>query len=112
MYFYLLFLLRSVYNNYQIVCLVLNVVYIFSISKKGLIWYIRKIRPEEIVGRVLSLIIWFTSLSFLAMHYMTLFIFPWKFALYYYCSLFLHNDCEVMLSCFYQEAPSLGTEYM
>lgn len=83
------FIPESAYDNYQIVYFVLNVVYIFSVSKKGPILYMRKTRPEEIVSRVFSLIIWFAPLSFLAMHYMSPFVFPWKFALCYYCSLFV-----------------------
>lgn len=83
------FIPRSAYENYQIVYFVLNVVYAFCVSKKGPILYMRKIRPEEIVGRVFSLILWFAPLSFLAMHYMSPYVFPWKFALCFYSCLFV-----------------------
>jgi len=83
------FIPERAYENYQIVYFVLNVVYIFCVSQKGPILYMRKIRPEEIVGRVFSLILWFAPLSFLVMHYMSPYVFPWIFALCFYSCLFV-----------------------
>lgn len=81
------FVPESVHEDYQIIYFVLNVVYLFCVSKKGPILYMRNVRPEEIVGRVFTLILWFAPLSFLTMHYMSPSIFPWKFALWFYFSL-------------------------
>jgi len=76
-------------ENYPIFYFVLNAVYLVCVYFKGPILYMRKVRPEQIIGRVFSLIVWYAPLSFLSMNYINPDILPWKNALLFYGSLFV-----------------------
>lgn len=79
----------SAFDEYQVIYFVLNIVYLFCVSKKSPILYMRHVRSEQIVGRVFSMILWFAPLSFLSMHYVNPEIFPCTFALSFYGCLFV-----------------------
>ncbi len=76
-------------ENYQILYFVLNAVYLLCVYFKSPILYMRKVRPEQIVGDLFSMILWYAPLSFLAMNYINPDVFLWQFALLFYGCLFV-----------------------
>lgn len=83
------FVPASVHENYELFYFVLNVIYLVCVSIKGPILQMRKVRPEQIVGRVFTLIICYAPLSFLSIHYLNPNLFSWKFVLVFYACLFV-----------------------
>lgn len=78
----------AVLDNYELFYFVLNMVYLLCVSIKGPLLQMRKIRSEQIVGRVFTTILWFSVLSFLSVNYVNPAMFRWQPAFVFYVSLF------------------------
>lgn len=77
------------YDEYHLLYFVFNVIYLFCVSWKKPVLYMRKVRPEQIVARVFITVFWFSIFSFLSVNYLVEHIFPWKWALCFYPLLWL-----------------------
>ena len=82
------FMPSAVQDNYELFYFVLNMVYLLCVSIKGPLLQMRKIRSEQIVGRVFTTILWFSVLSFLSVNYVNPAMFRWQPAFVFYVSLF------------------------
>ena len=77
------------WDNCSLVYFVFNIVYLFSVSVKGPILQMRKVRPEQIVGRVFTTVLFFSLLSFLGLNYVAPFRYPLSFSLAFFVVLFV-----------------------
>lgn len=71
----------SAYINSQVLYFTLSMTYCVCVFLKPPILYWRRVRSEQIVGRVFVTVVWFSVLSFLAMSYMGANLYPWHWAL-------------------------------
>ncbi len=63
---------------------VFNVIYLFCVFWKKPVLYMRKVRPEQIVGRVFITIFWFFIFSFLIVNNLVKHSFSWQWAVCFY----------------------------
>ena len=77
------------HEQYHVLYFVFNAVYLFCVSWKPPILYMRKVRPEQIVGRAFITVFWFSIFSFLSINYLIEHSFPWYWAICFYPPLWL-----------------------
>lgn len=77
------------HEQFHVVYFVFNVIYLFCVSWKKPVLYMRKVRPEQIVGRAFITVFWFAIFSFLTVNYLVEHSFPWLWALFFYPPLWL-----------------------
>lgn len=77
------------HTEYHLVYFIFNLIYLFCVSWKRPILYMRKVRPEQIAARVFATICWFAVLSFLSINYLKEGIFPWLWAVFFYPLLWI-----------------------
>lgn len=80
-YLYPSFIPEGMQGKIRLVYFIFNIVYLCYVSIKGLILQMRKVRPEQIVGRVFTFLIGYAVLSFLSVNALCTERFSWKPAL-------------------------------
>ena len=77
------------HEEIHVVYFAFNVIYLFCVSWKKPVLYMRKVRPEQIVGRAFITVLWFAIFSFLIVNYLTDDAFSWEWALCFYPPLWI-----------------------
>ena len=77
------------HEEYHVVYFVFNVIYLFCVSWKKPVLYMRKVRPEQIVGRAFVTVFWFSIFSFLIVNYLVEHSCPWQWAVCFYPPLWM-----------------------
>lgn len=88
-YLYPSFIPEGMQGKIRLIYFIFNIVYLCYVSIKGPILQMRKVRPEQIVGRVFTFLIGYAVLSFLSVNALCTERFSWQPALLFYSCLLL-----------------------